>query len=54
MFELTFADFIANKAGSDGSEWLQSVYGLPIVNEADNTDYICELLPSVVLLASAE
>ncbi len=46
MFELTFADFIANKVESDGSEWLQSVYGLPIVNEADNTDYICELLPA--------
>ena len=46
MFELTFADFIANNAESGGGEWLQSVYGLPIVNEADNTDYICELLPS--------
>ncbi len=29
MFELTFADFIANRVESDGSEWLQSVYGLP-------------------------
>lgn len=46
MFESTFADFIANRADSDESEWMRTVYGLPIVNEADNTDYICELLPS--------
>ncbi len=46
MFELTFEDFIANKAESDGGEWLQSIYGLPLVNNADDTDYICELLPS--------